>query len=104
MTLEAIKTINDAEEAAKRQKQEALHESKRLIAETEENGRRAVAEATAKAAAELAHIKKEAVELATKQAHDLARNTENRKAAMMVKADSRIERAIDLVVERIVKN
>lgn len=104
MSLEAIKTINEAEENAKRSKQEAAQAAKRLMAEAEENGRKAIEDAAEKARSELADLRKQAVEKAREEALNLARSTENRKAAMMVKADTRASQAVDLVVERIVNS
>lgn len=104
MSLEAIKTISEAEESVRRLKQEAAQAAKRAIADAEESGRRAIADAAAKAEAELADLRKQAVDKARQEAMELARTTENRKAAMMVKADTRAARAVELVVERIVKS
>lgn len=104
MSLEAVKTISEAEEAAKRARQEAAQADKRMIAEAEEKGRQAIAAAEKKAEEELAGLRKQAVEKARQEAVELARTTENKKAAMMVKANARAEEAVGLVVERIVRS
>ncbi|MGI5985538.1 MAG: hypothetical protein GXY01_06190 [Clostridiales bacterium] len=104
MSLEAIKAISDAEEKARAAKAEAAALSKKLIAEAEENGKLAIENAKKKAEEEVRELKRNASEKAREEALELARNTENRKAAMLVKADSRVDKAIDLVIERIVNS
>ncbi|MFB0919936.1 MAG: hypothetical protein QMB62_03500 [Oscillospiraceae bacterium] len=104
MPLEAIKEITDAEERAKAAKAEALALSRKLVAEAEENGKLAVAAAVGKAEEEIRDLKRRAEEKAGEDAKELARKTENRKASMLVKAESRMDKAISLVTERIVNS
>ena len=104
MSLEAIKTINEAEETAKRTKKEAVQAANRMVVQSEDDGRRTVAEAVEKANARLAQERRQAAETARDEAKELARTTENRKAAMLVKADLRADQAIALVIERIVRS
>jgi vacuolar-type H+-ATPase subunit H len=104
MTPEAIKIISEAEDNSKRAKAEAAQTAKRMLAEAEEAGRRAVEDAKRKAEEELAELKRQALEKARGEALALARNTENRKAAMLVRAEMKKEQAIGLVVERIVRS
>ena len=104
MSLEAILTISEAEEKVKQAKIDSAVQAKKLIAEAEEAGKRSVEEAKAKAEAEVSELKAQARDRAREEALKLARNTENRKAAMLVKADSRAVMAVGLVIERIVNS
>lgn len=104
MSLEALKTISEAEEKARRARQEAIQADKRMIAEAEEDGRKAIDAAVKKAENELEELKKQAVAKARDEAVKLSGTTENRKAAMLVKAEARTEEAVKLVVERIVNS
>ena len=85
MSFEAITTISEAEESAKRMKAEALSAAK-----------------AAEAAAELAELRAKSDEKAKEDARQLASDTENRKAAMRARADARLEKAAALIVERVV--
>lgn len=104
MSLEAIKAISEAEENAKAAKADAAALSKKLLAEAEENGKLAVEDAKKKAEEEIRDLKRKAGEKATEIAHELSRTTENRKASMLVKANSRTDQAVSLVIERIVNS
>ena len=102
MSLEAIKTITEAEEAARRLKADAATEAKRMIGEAKTAGQAALDAAENKANEELRELRAKADEKATADARELAANTENKKAAMQVKAESRMDKAAQLIVERIV--
>ncbi|PKM72804.1 MAG: hypothetical protein CVU91_07190 [Firmicutes bacterium HGW-Firmicutes-16] len=102
MSLEVIKEIGEAEEKARIAKTEAAASSKKLIAEAEESGRLSVDDAIRKAEDEIRGLKRQADEKASADAKELARQTENRKASMLAKADSRMAEAVLLVTERIV--
>jgi vacuolar-type H+-ATPase subunit H len=102
MPIEVINEIYEAEEKAKAAKAEALALSKRLIAEAEESGKQAVISAKKKAEDEIRELWHKAGDKAKDEALELSRNTENRKATMNVKADSRLNKAVGFVIERIV--
>lgn len=104
MSLEAIKTVSQAEEKARRIKQEAQAEAKRALSGARAAGEAAIAAAEKKAAEELRGLRKKADEKATEDAAELARSTENKKAAMRVRAEGRLDSAAMLVVERIVNS
>ena len=104
MTLEAINAISEAEENAKAAKASALALSKKLVSEAEENGKLAVEVAKKKADEEIRELKRKADEKAKEAAHELSRTTENRKASMLVRANSRSDQAASLVIERIVNS
>ncbi len=104
MSLEAIKAISEAEENARIAKASATALSKKLIAEAEESGKLAVEDAKKKAEEEIRDLKRKAGEKATEEAQNLSRTTENRKASMQVRANSRTDKAVSLVIERIVNS
>ena len=104
MSLEAIKAISDAEEKARSVKAESAVLSKKLVAEAEENGRLSVENAKKTAEEEMREQKLKASAKAKEEALELARNTENKKATLLVKAESRVDKAVDLVIERIVNS
>lgn len=104
MSLEAIKTISEAEETVRRRKAEAQQEARRAIAAAQAAADAALADARAKAADELQGLVKTADEKARADALELAGNTENRKAAMRVHAESRLDEAARFIVERIVNS
>ncbi len=104
MSIEAIKTITEAEERARLSKAEATAAAKKMIAEAEEAGQKTVEAAKAKAFDELSELRTQAKDKARAEALKLAHGVENRKAAMLVKAEGRADKAIGLVVERIVNS
>lgn len=104
MSLEAIKIIGEAEEAARRRKTDALQEAKRTVAQAQALASEAVEAARRKAAEELAELSGKAEEKAKADAVELAGNTENRKAAMRAHAETRLDDAAKLIVERIVNS
>jgi len=104
MSLEAIAAIREAEERAKKYKAEAGLQAKREVAAAEAAGKAAVEAARKKAIEELATLNAKADEKAKAEAMELAASTENRKASLRVRAESRLEQAADLIVERIVSS
>ncbi|MGE4352952.1 MAG: hypothetical protein AB7D36_02560 [Oscillospiraceae bacterium] len=104
MSLEAIKNISEAEEQARQIKAEATSEAKRMISEAYTTGKAAVAAAEKKAGDELCELAKKADEKAMAGAKELAANSENRKAAMRSHAEARMDKAVSLIVERIVNS
>lgn len=104
MSLEAIKTIGEAEENAKRIKAEAASDAKKAVADAEAAGRAAINAAIRKAEDELRELTRKADEKATADAQQLASDTENQKAAMRARAEKLVDKAASLVVERIVNS
>lgn len=102
MSLEAIKIISEAEENARQTKAEAALAAKRQIAEAEEKGRQAVESAKKMATDEVRQQRQQIADKAREEAVELVRSTENRKATLEVKANSRADLAVNLVIERIV--
>ncbi len=104
MSLEAIETISKAEENAKKRKAEAALEAKRSVTAAETAGKAAMEAARKKAVEELATLNAKADGKAKADAMELASNTENKKASLRVRAESRLAQAADLIVERIVSS
>ena len=90
--LEAITTISEAEESARRLKAEAIAAAKAAEAAAAAEGKAAIEAAARKAASELAELRAKSDEKAREDARQLASDTENKKAAMRARADARLAR------------
>ncbi|MGI6029489.1 MAG: hypothetical protein ACOX81_08765 [Candidatus Heteroscillospira sp.] len=104
MSLEAIKTISEAEEQAKNIRAQAAAEAKRIAGEAESAGRAAVEAAEKKAAEELAGLTQKADEKAVASAKTLAAENDRQKAGLRSRAEKRMDDAVSLIVERIVNS
>ena len=104
MSLEAIKTISEAEEAVRRKKAEAQQEAKRALAEAQAEADAAVEAARVKAAEELKVLSANADDKSRADALALAGSTENKKAAMRAHAETRLDAAARFITERIVNS
>ena len=104
MSLEAIKTISEAEEQAKSIRLAAAAEAKRMLSEAEAVGKAAVDAAAKKARAELAELSQKADAKAADKAKELAAENEERKAQLKNRADEGMDKAVSLIVERIVNS
>ena len=104
MSLEAITAITEAEERARQKKADAAADAKRKIAQAISDGEAAVEAAAGKADAEIAERMRKAEEKAKADASELAGSNENKKASMHARAESRLDKAAELIVERIVNS
>lgn len=102
MSLNAIKSITEAEEAAKNAKLEAQAKNKRDAEQAEKSGREAIDASLKQADEEIRHLKKESENKAEEWATELAATTANKRAALRAQAEGKLARAADLIVERIV--
>ena len=102
MSFEAVSLITKAESEAKTLVAEAEARAKQMISDAENDGHAAITAAGEKAERELAELKKQAGSRAVEQAGILSESTENGKAELRARAEKQIDRAADLVVERIV--
>lgn len=102
MSQNAIKSIIEAEDAAKTAKAEALAKVKLLLEQTETEGREAVAAAVASAGEGSRNMAKEVVAKAQEHTRELATHTGNKCAAMRAHAEARFGQAAQIIVERIV--
>lgn len=103
MSLEAITSITEAEESARRIRAEAAAAARKAAADARERGEQRIAEAAKKAEAEVEELAEKTRAQAQADADELAQSTENKKAAMRAHAEARLDKAANLIVERIVK-
>lgn len=102
MSFEAITMINRAEESAKKGRAQVLADSKAAEAAAVEAGKAAVEAAVAKARQQVQDLQAEMEAKANAEAAALAGEIENQKAAMRACAESKLDQAAALIVERIV--
>lgn len=103
MALEALEAIALAEEKARQIRAAAAQDAKKALKEAEQAAQIALAAAQARAEDEIKDLMRKADEKAREDAQVLASNTRNRKAAMKARADRKMDAAVALVTERIVK-
>jgi len=104
MSFEAISDITQAEADAKAMVSAAETKARQMIVNAEAEGKAAIDAARAKADSELLELRKQADEKAKVNAQELSDDLENKKAALRAKAETRMEKAANLVVERIVNS
>lgn len=102
MSLEAITTVIEAENNAKSSKIQATADSKAAVLNAEIEGKAAVSTAIEKAQREILDERTKTDGKSMAAAATLASETENKKAAMRMRAESRLDKAAALIVERIV--
>ena len=102
MSLEAILAITEAEEKARQLKSDAAARAKQMLADAKTAGEEYLNAAVKKAETEIAGLTKKAEDKAKADATELAQSNENKKAALRAKAETRLDKAADLIVERIV--
>ena len=103
MPLEAIKAICAAEEESRHLKLLTRQNALDSIEEAQRNGEEAVAGARAYADNEIAGLTRTTDKKATDQALELASKTANRQATLRARAERRLDAAVALIIERIVK-
>ena len=103
VSLEAIKSISEAEEDARQAKIRAQQKARESAEDVEKTGKEAVASSITRAESEIANLKRVADQKASEQAVELASTTANKQATLRARAESRFDRAAQLIVERIVK-
>ena len=102
MSFDAITSITQAEAAAKSTLAAAEARTRQMTAEAEASGKAAVEAALKKAGDELAQLRTLADKKASETAKNVSDENENRKAVLRAKAEKNLDRAANLVVERIV--
>ena len=102
MSQNAIKSIVEAEDAAKVARADALAKVKLLLEQTESAGREAVAAAVVSAEEGNRNMAREVVAKAQEHSRELATHTGNKCAAMRAHAEARFGQAAQIIVERIV--
>ena len=103
MPLEAIKSICLAEEGARQATFYTRQNAQEAIDKTLKAGQDAVARSLALADNEIVHLTRSIDKRATEQALELASKTANRQATLRARAERRLDAAVALIVERIVK-
>lgn len=104
MSFEAIASIAEAEARAKQTAADAEARAKQMIADAETAGKAAVEAACEKADSEVAELRRQADEKAIREANARSSENENLKAALRAKAETKLNKAAKLVVERIVNS
>jgi V/A-type H+-transporting ATPase subunit G/H len=102
MSLDAIKSIGEAEENARRLKQDAQANAKHAVEAAHEAGRDTVAKTIARAHEEVKQLQNASDEKSAESAREVLSSTENRRATIRARADSRIDAAAAIIIERIV--
>jgi len=102
MSLEAIKSIGQAEDGARQARLLAQQKARESIEAAEKAGKEAVASTLARAESEIAELKRTSDRNAAEQAQELASKTANRQATLRARAEGRLQKAAQLIVERIV--
>ena len=101
MSLEAIKTINIAEEQAKQIKLDGNVRAENIVAEAHRNGEAAIAAARDRAKDDLVHDSDAAI---AQQTSELENETRKKLAEIDAAVNANLERAASLIVERIVNS
>jgi V/A-type H+-transporting ATPase subunit G/H len=101
--LDAIKAISAAEDESRQLKLLARQNARDSIEEAQRNGEEAVAKARDYAESEIATLTRATDRKATDQALELASKTANRQATLRARAERRLDAAVSLIIERIVK-
>ena len=104
MSYEAITSVTQAEAAAKTAVANAEAKAKQMLTDAENAGKAAIEAACVKAESELQELRARAGEKAVSEAGDLSNELENRKASLRAMAEMKLEKAANLVVERIVNS
>ena len=102
MSLSAIRSITEAEEAVKKAKLDAQAKNKQDAELAEQEGRVAIAATMAQAEGEIRHLRREAEIKAEEYAVELASNTANKCAVIAAHSESVQGEAVAYIVERIV--
>ena len=100
--IDAIKSISAAEEDARQAKAAAVLSARAAVEAAEKAGKEAVASSVDRAETEIARLKRAADQQAADKAIELASTTANRQAALRARAEGRLEKAAQFIVERIV--
>lgn len=102
MSFEAIAAIGEAEARARQSRAEAAEAARAAEAAAEAAGRQAVGDAVRRAEEEIRNRRAASDAQAMAEAEALAQETENKKAVLRARAETRSDKAAALIVERIV--
>ncbi len=102
MSLDIFKDINEAEETARKAKNEAAALSKRELTQAENDGMALIEKAEREAEEEVSKMLAEAKKAGEKIAFEAAGSTENKRAVTKAGVEKRLDQAVDYIVGRIV--
>ncbi len=102
MSFKAIATISEAEESARKEKATAVATAREAALRAQEEGEALIRDAEKRAAEEARKRGAETDAAAQAESENLSEGVENKKAAMRARAESRLQKASSLIVERIV--
>ena len=102
MSLSAIEIICEAEEKALKLKADAVADAKRAVETTKEEGKAALDRLESKILEDLKEKNEKAQSKAKAEMDAIARETDLLKAELISKAESRLDKAAEYIVERIV--
>ena len=102
MSLSAIEIICQAEEKALKLKADAVADAKRAVETTKEEGKAALDRLESKILEELKEKNEQAQSKAKVEMDTIAHETDLLKAELIRKAESRLDKAAEYIVERIV--
>ena len=103
MLSEALIKICLAEDIALLAIRQARQEAQESVDAAVMAGKEKVASTLARAESEIAHMKRMSDQKATQEAMELASATANRLATLRARAERRLDDAVSLIIERIVK-
>lgn len=102
MSLDAIAQVTAAEEATRAKLLEAQAEAKRIIADAERSGKKRIDEARSQAQAEVKTLLVGAEARAADHAKEVMAQAERDCDALRAAAQERLDKAADLITERVV--
>ncbi len=104
MSLEAIKQITDKEQSYQHEKEEALAAAQKLLIDAEREGKANLEKEKAQAESEARSMLKEAEGKAARHAEELLKEAEIRCGSLKKIAEERLEKAVSMIVERVVSS
>ena len=104
MSFEAIQKVTEAEQEVKKRRADAAAEAKRIVAEADRMGRQAVASERAAAEAKVKAMMAEAEARAGERAQRTHEENAGACAALKERARPQLDRAADLIVEKVGKS
>ena len=104
MSLAAIETIRQAEEAAERARAETRAEGQKRVAEAEREGRALLENGKTQAAAESARMMGEAEQQAEKRRQEILAAAGEDCRSLAAAADANMAKAVEMIVRRVVES
>ena len=104
MSFDAIQKVTEAEQEGRKRRADAAAEAKRIVAEADRMGRQAVASERAAAEAKVKAMMAEAEARAEERAQNTRKENAEACAALKERARPQLDRAADLIVEKVGKS